>query len=73
VGEGLVYFPAFLVGLLCVAVATGYWYLIRQTPKDKMVPWGFLGGGQMTRTAAYVTVFALLFIAALAFAMGITI
>jgi hypothetical protein len=36
------YFPAFLVGAFCVLIAAGYWYLIRQTPKDKMIPWGFL-------------------------------
>jgi hypothetical protein len=67
------YFPAFWVGAFCVLIAAGYWYLIRQTPKDKMIPWGFFGGGLMTRTAAYVTVFSLLFIAALAFAMGIAV
>jgi hypothetical protein len=67
------YFPAFLVGAFCVLIAAGYWYLIRQTPKDKMIPWGFLAGGSMTRTAAYVTVFSLLFIAVLAFVMGIIV
>jgi hypothetical protein len=67
------YFPAFLVGALCVVIAAGYWYLIGRTPKDKMVPWGFFGGGLMTRTAAYVTVFSFLFIAALAFAIGIAV
>jgi hypothetical protein len=67
-------FPlSIVIGIIFFVISIWYWSEIRQTPKDKLIPWGMVGGGYMTRTAAYVTILCLFFLGALCTIVGLTL
>jgi hypothetical protein len=66
-------FLPILVGLLIWPIGIWYCVQIKQTPKDKMVPWGFLGGAWMTHDAAYAVAISLFILATACFLIGLAI
>lgn len=61
---------AVIVGVFVCALGVWYCLQIKRTPKDKLVPFGVLGGAWMTRDAAYAVAISLFILAAICFLLG---